>query len=383
MIPAISGQQGSASIGGSLAGLIGGESTDDKLKPRYYLPGLYWRSRNLTRLIDPKDIQSAYDQFKSLYEPNTARATANAPYYENLTKGIFEDKTTPNSIASEYLNTVGDYINRGRNDLGQQAQSLANTDALRMGLGNTAPSTANSIALSTRLGGLFAPLYGAGIANSAPFANAAYGQQKAWDQYRLGQFQNDPLTGYYDRAAYRSFEPLNQLYGGVGRATDALGNILNRTIIPNVAGYDLIPGLGSRLNNFAAGTMNAVNWGLDTYKSAMGLGGLGGGMGGGTPGAGGSMGPAQNQQWMNEFNGVQGPNSGQWTPSYGGTGGGYYPSQLPPNPNLNPAPVSFGSPPYIPPATSPSFSPGQNWYQQNGGMPPISSYYPGLSTYYG
>jgi hypothetical protein len=129
-----------------------------------------------------------------------------------------------------------------------------------------------------------APVLNTIYGNLGRDASSAIGGDRAWDAYRMGQFAVDPLTGYVDAAtAGRVWNPINTYRGAINRDVAGLGNVLNNVIVPNVAGYDLVPGLSSRLNNVASGFMNLANFGTSMYGNIAGMGGGGmpGGAGGG------------------------------------------------------------------------------------------------------
>lgn len=280
--PAGAGQSGSVqSVGGAIAGLFG---EDDELKARYYSDLINNKANSYARLLKPRDVRSAYEEFDTAYRANDGMARSNADFYSDLSKGILSDGTrtadTYERLRSGNLSSLGDVF-KNVLDYGLSSQKARLAAG---GYGGVGPSSYDRILSSTMTASNMAPVLNTIYGNLGRDASAATAGDRTWDSYRMGTMAQDPLTGYYDSVAGRSLVPLGEYRNLIDRDIGVMGNALNNVIIPNVAGYDLVPGLASRLNNLASGTMNLANFGSSLMSS------YGGMMGGGAGGMGGMMG---------------------------------------------------------------------------------------------
>jgi hypothetical protein len=271
------GQSGSTQS--ALGGLVGLDSAnDDDLEPRYYSDLINNKGNAYARLLRPRDLRNAYNEYNQLYRGNDALAQENANFYSDQARGILGDNTrtadTYERLRAGNLSSLSDVF---KNVL-DHGLAASKARMAAGGYGGSGPSAYDRILNSTMTASNLSPVLQTIYGNLGRDATSAIGGDRAWDSYRMGQFAQDPLTGYVDAAtAGRVLNPLNAYRGMINQDVNSLGNILNNVVVPNVAGYDLIPGLGSRLNNVAAGFMNAYNFGSG---AAGGFGGGGGGMGG-------------------------------------------------------------------------------------------------------
>lgn len=283
------GQSGSfQGLGGAIAGAID-DDNKDKIVPRYYSDVINARANAYAKLFKPKDVTAAYNAFNAAYGANSGLAQQNAGYYSDLAKGIFSDTKTPEDVygnlRSGNLASLKDvYQNVLDYGLGAEKAKLA-----AGGYGNTGPSSYDRILSSTLTSSNMAPVLNTIYSGLGPAASSLYSLGKGWDQYRLNQFSQDPLTAYYDRVAGRTLVPLGAYRSLINNDVGGMSNLLKGVIVPNVAGWDLKPGLASDLNNVAAGTSNLLNTVMSTYG---GMGGMGGGTG---------VPQAQNNQMLNEY----------------------------------------------------------------------------------
>jgi hypothetical protein len=294
------GQSGSVqSLGGSIAGFDSGNR--DKMEVQYYSDLINGRARKYGKLLDPKDVTAAYNDFRNAYQANSPTALNNANFYTEQAKGILSNNTSGADVyerlRSGNLSSLGDVF---KNVLdygmaGQKARLAAG------GYGGSGPSAYDRILSSTMTASNMAPVLSALYSNLGRDATSLIGGDRNWDAYRMTQFAGDPLTGYLDAAtAGRAIAPLNVYRGLINNDIGTLSNLLNNVMIPNVRGYELKPGLSTKLNNFASGTMNLSRFGTELMGSYGGM--MGGGMGGaggiggmfGGMGGGGGAAPATN-----------------------------------------------------------------------------------------
>lgn len=308
------GQSGSVqSVGGAIAGLFG---EDDELKPRYYSEAINNRANRYANLYKPRELRDAYNEYNDLYRANDGLAQQNASFYADQARGILGDNTRTADVYERLragnLSSLGDvFKNVLDHGLASQKARMA-----AGGYGGSGPNSYDRILNSTMAASNLSPVLNTIYGNLGRDATSAIGGDRTWDAYRMGQFAVDPLTGYVDAAtAGRVMNPLNVYRGMIGQDVAGLGNVLNNVVIPNVAGYDLVPGLGSRLNNLAAGTMNLSNFG-SSLMSQYGMGGMGGGMGGmgGMMGGMGASQPATNMTPGNYYVPGVGTSPGVGTP---------------------------------------------------------------------
>lgn len=270
------GQSGSVqSVGGAIAGFDKGN--DDDYETTYYSDLLNNKARKYARLLKPADVTSAYNEFNTLYRGNDALAKENADFYAGQAKGILSDNTktadTYERLRSGNLSSLADsFKNVLDYGLASQKARLA-----AGGYGGSGPSAYDRILNSTVTASNIAPVLNTIYGNLGRDATAAIGGDRAWDAYRMGQFAQDPLTAYADGVAGRALVPIQQYRGLINNDIGTMSNLLNNVVIPNVSGVEMIPGLSSRLNNFAAGTMNLSRFGgelVGTYGGAMTGGGI-------------------------------------------------------------------------------------------------------------
>lgn len=284
------GQSGSVqSVGGAIAGFDSGNQ--DNISPTYYSDIINNKSKQYARLIKPADITSAYNAFKARYGANDALAKQNADYYTNLAKGILSNNTstadTYERLRSGNLSSLSDTF-KNVLDYGLSSQKARLAAG---GYGGSGPSAYDRILNSTVTASNISPVLNTIYGNLGRDATSAIGGDRAWDSYRMDQFSKDPLTAYADANAYRAITPLGVQRGLINNDVNTMSNLLRGVIIPNVSGYELDPGLSTKLNNFASGTMNLSRFGgelMSTYGGAMGGGG-GGGLGSMMGGGGGTQ----------------------------------------------------------------------------------------------
>lgn len=350
--------ESSQSLGGSIASLVGGKSADDKLVQDFLSNT---QNRALTQYSksyrpDKLGIPAAFDAYNTAYSANNPTAQANADYYNQIAKGIFSNPQTQTGTyeqlrsgnLSSLADTYKDVLNFGL--AGQKAKLAAG------GYGNTGPSAYDRILSSTMTASNLAPVLQTIYGNLGRDASSAYGADRAWDAYRLGQFGSDPLTGYLD--ASTAGRAINPLLTHIGLLNAGVGGLAQLSPLygANSAGFHVQKGLSSRLNDFAQATQNAAKFASSFMGGGMGgaaggMGGLGGMMGGvggsqgGTSGPSGAMSAPQAQNWMSEYN-----------------GGNPYGYQAPPNysPPPNYVQQYGGQPNYAQP-----YSSGQDWLQYN------------------
>jgi hypothetical protein len=347
MYPAGAGQSGSVQgLGGAIAGLD--SSNDDKMRQTYYSDGLNAKLNGYLRLIKPKDLSAAYGTYKTAFDANNPLAKENAAFYADQAKGILGDNAstadTYERLRSGNLSSLGDVFKSVLDHgLASQKARLA-----AGGYGGSGPSSYDQILNSQMATANISPVLQSIYGNLGRDATASVGGDRAWNAYRMGQFAQDPLTGYVDNAtAGRVFQPLMDYRTMINGDIGTLGNLGN-VIKSNTSGYQLEPGLASRLNNVAAGAMNAGNFAMSMYGGAMG-GGAGGGLGSlmGGMGGGGATQPDGATMTANGY-----PNSvGYQVPmgysqpmgSYNGYGMSYgQPAMAPVNYNSIPATTPYG-----------------------------------------
>jgi hypothetical protein len=294
------GQSGSVqSLGGALAGLD--SSNRDKYETQYYSDLINGRANKYARLLNPKDVTSAYNEYNDLYRANDGLAKDNADFYSTQAKGILGDNSrgidTYERLRSGNLASLGDVFKNVMDYglAGQKARLAAG------GFGGSGPSSYDRILNSTITASNLTPLLNTIYGGLGRDASALIGGDRGWDAFRMGQFALDPLTRYVDSAtAGRAINPLNAYRGLINQDVGTLSNILQNVIVPNVSGVELMPGLGSKLNNVASGVMNLSRFGTELMGSYGGM--MGGGMGGaggiggmfGGMGGGGGAAPATN-----------------------------------------------------------------------------------------
>lgn len=293
-MPAGAGQSGSMqTFGGAIAGLFG---QDDELKPRYGSDILNSRYNAYVRnFLNPKQERTAFNEYNDLYRANDPIAKENAGFYDTQARGILGDNTrtadTYERLRSGNLSSLSDVFSQVLDHglASQKARMAAG------GYGESGPSSYDRILNSTMAASNLTPVLNTIYGNLGRDAMGAVGGDRAWDAYRMGQFALDPLTGYVDAAtAGRALTPLyakQALLGG------NIGNMagIGQGVANNIQGYDLVPGLASRLNNLGAAAQNALTFtgNLSSTFGGMGMGGGGGGgMLGGMMGGGGGGAPA-------------------------------------------------------------------------------------------
>jgi hypothetical protein len=295
------GQSGSVqSLGGAIAGLD--SSNRDKMETQYYSDPLNAKANGYISLLKPKDLKKAYGEYKTAFDANNPIARENADFYADQAKGILSDGTRGADVYERLregnLSSLSDvFKNVLDHGLASQKARLA-----AGGYGGSGPSSYDRILNSTITASNLSPVLQSIYGGLGPSASALISGDRTWDAYRMGQFAQDPLTGYVDNAtAGRVFQPLQDYRTMIGGDIGLLSNLLNGVIKPNVSGYELQPGLGSKLNNVAAGVMNLANFGTSMYGNIAGggMGGMLGGMGGGT---GGTIPQTGTMQFSNPYN---------------------------------------------------------------------------------
>lgn len=305
------------SIGGAWAGLDKGN--DDELQQIFLSPGFNKSLNQYNKLFRPGALgyDEASKNYADLFAANSPLAAENAAYYGNIAKGIFSNPATATStyeqLRSGNLSSLSDvYKNVLDYGLAGQKAKLA-----AGGYGNTGPSAYDRILSSTMTASNLAPVLNTIYGNLGRDATGVFGADRNWDAYRLGQFAQDPLTGYVDAAtAGRAINPFMTKVGMLNAGVAGLGGLMP-LYQGNSGGFQVVKGLTSRLNDFDAGHLNAMNNAMSLYTGAMSGGMMGGGMGG-AGGAGGGMGGLSSM--MGGMGGGQ-----QMAPA----AQGYYPQQMP------------------------------------------------------
>lgn len=285
------GQSGSVqSLGGAIAGLDSGNN--DKINPTYYSDRINNTADAYGKLFKPGELSKLAAQYGTAYHANDPLARDNANFYADQARGILGDNSrgidTYERMRQGNISSLADVF-KGVLDhgLAYQKSRLA-----AGGYGGSGPSSYDSILQSTMAAANLTPVLNTIYGGLGRDTSSLVGGDRAWDAYRMGQYATDPLTGYVDAAtAGRVIQPWNVKRDMMGRDIGQMGQLLNQVIVPNVSGYQLDPGLGSKLNNVAAGVMNAAQFAGSMYGSAAGggMGGMGGG-GGGMGSLGGMMG---------------------------------------------------------------------------------------------
>lgn len=287
-MPAGAGQSGSMqTFGGAIAGLFG---QDDELKPRYGSDILNSRYNAYIRnFLNPKEERNAFNEYNSAYRANDPLAKENAGFYDQQARGILGDSTRTSDVyerlRSGNLSSLSDvFKNVLDHGLASQKARMA-----AGGYGESGPSSYDRILNSTMASANLTPVLNTIYGNLGRDAMGSVGGDRAWDAYRMGQFAQDPLTGYVDAAT--AGRVINPLYVKQGLLGGNIGNMaaIGQGVANNIQGYDLIPGLASRLNNLGAAAQNAVSF-AGNLSSTFGGMGMGGGAGGGMGGMGSMMG---------------------------------------------------------------------------------------------
>lgn len=309
--------------------------SDDNLVAQYYskpLNDLLTRYMSFYNKRDLRGASDAYNQALESIYPQSA-ANANANFYSDYTKQIIGD---PNTYIGDYetirggnLAALGDvYKNVLDYGLaGQKARLAAG------GYGNTGPSSYDRILSSTMAASNLNPVLNTIFNNLGREATASYGSRVDQNRYLLDLFAQDPLGDYAYNAASRALNPYLTRMGLVGGNIGALGG-LGGNIKNNLAGYQLVRGLTSRMQQNEAAQGNDMTGGLYGQRAyagdssstskwllsmigSYGTSGAMGGMGGG--GAGGQSNPTPYQSGGNSA----GAPSWQQAPAYGGYGMSY------------------------------------------------------------
>lgn len=282
---------------GGLASLIGGKSSDDDLKQLFLNEGFQNAIRAYNKLYRPENLgyQDAANQYSDLYAANTPAAKANAEYYTNIAKGIFSNPASATStyeqLRSGNLSSLSD-VYKNVLDYGMAGQKAKLAAG---GYGNTGPSAYDRILSSTMTASNLAPVLNTIYGNLGRDATGVFGADRNWDAYRLGQFAQDPLTGYLDTAtAGRAINPYMTRVGMLNQGVSGLGGLLP-LYQGNSAGFKVVKGLTSRLNDTSTGFMNLANFSTQLGGN---IAGMGGGMGGAAPSGSGGEGAVFTGQSM-------------------------------------------------------------------------------------
>lgn len=245
------------------------KSNDDKLKPEWYskpLSNIYDAYAGFYNKRDLRSASNAYNQALEQYYPQ-AQAGQNAAYYNDLTRQIIAD---PNTYLSDYekirsgnLSSLGDVF---KNVLdyglaGEKARLAAG------GYGNTGPSSYDRILTSTRTASNLTPVLNQIYGNLGREASASYGSREDRNRYLINLMGNDILGQYQNTAAQRALLPYLTRMGLVSGNVGALGT-LGGNIRNNLAGYQLEPGLTSRINDIGNDIWGTLTGGL--YGQAYG-----------------------------------------------------------------------------------------------------------------
>lgn len=304
-------------LGGAIAGFDKGN--DDDLEQVFLSKGYNTALNKYNKQFSPTNLglADAYSAYRNAYEANSPLAAENAAYYGNIAKGIFSNPATATStyeqLRSGNLSSLAD-VYKNVLDYGMAGQKAKLAAG---GYGNTGPSAYDRILSSTMTASNLAPVLNTIYGNLGRDASGMFGADRNWDAYRLGQFAQDPLTGYVDAAtAGRSINPYLTKIGMLNAGVGGLAQ-LAPLFQANNAGFQTVKGLSSRLNDFSDATMNAAQFAGSFMGGGMGgmMGGMGGaGAAGGAGGAGG----------MSSMMGMMGGGGQQMAPA----AQSYYPQQM-------------------------------------------------------
>lgn len=306
-------------IAGAVAGFDKGN--DDDLEQVFLSKGYNTALNKYNKQFSPTNLglADAYSAYRDAYETNSPLAGENAAYYANIAKGIFSNPATATStyeqLRSGNLSSLSDvYKNVLDYGLAGQKAKLA-----AGGYGNTGPSAYDRILSSSMTASNLAPVLNTIYGNLGRDASGMFGADRNWDAYRLGQFAQDPLTGYVDNAtAGRAINPYMTKIGMLNAGVGGLAQ-LAPLFQANSGGFQTVKGLSSRLNDFSDATMNAAQFAGSLMGGGMGgmMGGMGGaGAAGGAGGAGG----------MSSMMGMMGGGGGQ---QMAPAAQSFYPQQMP------------------------------------------------------
>jgi len=321
-----------------LGGIIGlFPSTDDKIEQRYYSNPAQWKTdAYLNQFFKPRELKGLNQDYSALWNANNPAALANAGYYTGIAKDILGDKST---YLTDYERIRGGDFNALADVFGDVVDYGLGSMKARLaagGYGNSGPSSYDRILNTSLVAGNLGPRVDTIFNNLGRSAGMSYGSKVDQNRYMMNLINQDPLTGYLDRAtAGRVYNPYMTRQGMVANDLGQIANIAQMTQA-NTSGFETIPGLASRFNNMEQGLNNTTNDLISSYSSFMGagMGGMGGSGGGGMMGMLGGMGsgggqanpqaasynPYQNVAW-NSGGAMQSPSWYSAPSSYGGTYG--------------------------------------------------------------
>lgn len=270
-----------------------------------------------------------YNQYKDAYLGGSDEAAANARVYQDYARGLFSNQ--PNQMGN--YRDVGDYLYGKFDDFRNTTAASGNRDMnSRLALLGIRPGSTGYDRLlnANRITNNLAPAF-ANTTNAIGRDYNAINSNSFQDtMLRLGLANNDALGGYMDRVYERPLDVANTRWGQIGNNIGGF-NALSNAFNSNVAGYQ------TREGSDVAKYLRPLDENVSSYSGGSYGGGGGGSTGpqtsqqftrpqmnnqnpymnqmgqnpyqmpqGGYPqygNTGGYMPPAQNQAWMNEFNG--------------------------------------------------------------------------------
>lgn len=258
------------------------------------------------------EADQLYNQYKDQYLAGSAQAADNAQIYRDYATSLFQNQ--PNQF-NDYQQ-MGNYLFGQLNNFRDASASagLRDMNSRLAGLGIRPGSTGYDRLLNaTRITNNLVPAYQSTIGALGRDFGTLSGNQFRDTLLRLGMAQDDVLGGYTDRVAERPLDVAANRLGLLSSFNDQYRQILDN-FNRNIAGYKTEEGsdlakYGAVFDRWASsygggssapyqqGPQNPyLNQMNNPYSMPQG----------GYPvygNTGGAMPAAQNQQWMNEFNG--------------------------------------------------------------------------------
>lgn len=262
------------------------------------------------------EADQLYNQYKTDYLGGSGQAADNARVYQDYARGLFANQ--PNQFQN--YSQVGDYLYGKFNDFRDTsaASGLRDMNSRLASLGIRPGSTGYDRLLNAnRITANLAPAFANTTNAIGRDYNALAGNDFRQTMLRLGLADQDVLGGYMDRVYERPLDVAGTRLGLINSMSGAYGNLVNN-FNRNIAGYKT-----EETNDIARFGRPFDNWMNAAYSSYGGNPGQSTGQPqqpmlnssnpytipqGGYPVQGntaGVMDAAQNQAWMNQFNGVQ------------------------------------------------------------------------------
>lgn len=269
------------SLLGGLIGVVGGKSTDDKLKQVLSWPRAQGALNSIIKGIGSQQWKDALAKYTGQQEAYQPTRLANVPEYQEQYRNLFNAKSPGIEDFTAAIGAAFAPIREHSKNIVDYGLARIKGLQANQGRGNQGPSAYDTILNSTNsainMANAMAPAY----ASVAPyFANMAAGRQSDFDR-QLGLLAGDYLNAPADAAAQSNFLPFLAQRQLQGVDLDLLGRA-GEMQRGNVAGWQTIPGLKSRIDAADEGVWNTVKNAASVYGSLMGTSSLGGMMGGGT-----------------------------------------------------------------------------------------------------